>query len=298
MSGPAVTLIASPTGGCVVLDIELGSPTLMLAPVIYTTPITIKRYTGSLSSTPVTIYNNLPYTPTYIDAGDNLPNYLDFGTSYWYSVTDPTGTTVVGPIVPAPQLAVFSNYLDGLLLRLFSAGVSAIAVPPGFNAIRVLQAMPLTPASDATEFPFIVMNLDLEQQEELQIGEDVLFSLNNINILPLIITRRYSINILSHNAQERDFYKDSVLGVCYTMMIALNQAGQGFTYSIQASNTQAGDGLNMPGFYASIIMLEFTGQFNMTITTTIPPISQIDVDVTAYTGTVSGIPTEFQIVIT
>jgi hypothetical protein len=298
MAGPEVTLTPSPTGGCVLINITLGDPALMLVPTVYTTPITIQRYTGSLANPPTIILNNSTYTPVYLDAGDSLPNYLDFGTSYWYSVTDPTGTTVVGPIVPAPQLAVFSNYLDGLLFRLFSAGCSAIAVPANFNPIRVLQAMPLTPASDGTIFPFVVMNLDLEQQEETQIGENVLFSPNNINIIPLIIQRTYSINILSHNAQERDFYKDAMKGVIYTMMTALDQAGQGFSYRYQASNTQSGTDLNMPGFYASITMLEFTGQSNMTITTTLPPISQIDVDVTTYTGTVSGIPTEFQIVIT
>jgi hypothetical protein len=290
---PTATAAPSPTGGAIILNIELGVEIPIvnpprLNPVYYNTPITIQRYTGSLSNTPVTIYSGV-FTPVYIDVGDSLPKYLNFSTSYWYTITDPSGSYTVGPIIPAPELAVFSNYLDGVLFRLFSAGVSAIAVPSNFNPIRVEQAMPLTPGSDATKFPFVVMNLDLEQQDSLQIGEDVLFSQSNLNILPLNILRRYSINILSHSAQERDFYKDAVKGVIYTVMIALQQIGQNFVYDYQSSSTQVSEDLMMPGFYASTIMLEFTGLFNMTITTQLPLIEYIEPAITATTQIPSGI---------
>ena len=222
----------------------------------------------------------------FFDDGVAQPSYLDFTTTFFYAVTDPTGTTTTPSITPSPQLVVFSDYLDKLMFRMFSAGMSALAVPANFNAIRVLQALPLTMGSEATKFPFVVMNLDLEQQEHLQIGEDVDFSFTNLNIIPMIVMKRYSINILSHNAQERDFYKDSTIGVIITMMQSLTQIGQDFSYKWQASNTQESDGIFPGGFYASIIMLEMTGQFNVSMNTNYPIIEHIAPDISELTSNV------------
>jgi hypothetical protein len=262
MAGPTVTTSVVPTGGTIVLNITLGSPTLD----INTTSISISRYTGSLANTPVVVYDG-PNLLIYFDDGEMLPNYLDFNTEYFYAVTDPTGTTTTEAITPTPSVVVYSNYFDKLLFRLFSAGMNAIAVPAQYNAIRVLQALPLTMGSEATQFPFVVMNLDLEQQEHLQIGEDIDASFTNLNIIPMIIMKRYSINILSHNAQERDFYKDATIGVIMTMMQSFTEIGQDFSYNWQASNTQETAGNMSPGFYASVIMLEMTGQFNVSMDT-------------------------------
>lgn len=273
MAGPTVTYTVSPTGGAIVLNIQLGNSTLN----VYTTPITISRYAGSLAATPDVIYNNQVYTPVYFDAGDGLQTYLNFTIGYYYKVTDPTGTTTIGPILPSPQVTVFSNYLDGLLFKLFSAGINGVTVPHGFRPIKVLQAMPLSMGSEATNFPFVVMNLDLQQQDSLEIGENVLSNTqSNLNVLPTTVMRRYSINVVSHNAQERDFYKDSCIDVCYATMLSLINIGQGFTYDVQASNSQSSDGSMLPGFYVSVIMLEFIGQFNISVTTNLPFIESIN----------------------
>src|SRR5579863_1266236 len=187
MAGPTIETSVVPTGGTIVLDITLGVTNPPQDQ--YNTNITIQRYTGSLTATPVTIYSG-EYTPIFFDDGEMLPAYLDFATNYYYAITDPTGTTTTPAIVPSPSLLVYSNYLDKLMFRLFSAGMSALAVPAQYNAIRVLQALPLTMGSDATVFPFVVMNLDLEQQEHLQIGEDIDASFTNLNIIPMIIMKR------------------------------------------------------------------------------------------------------------
>lgn len=272
MAGPIVTTSVATTGGAIILNITLGNPALDVNSAL----ITIKRYANSLSATPITILNNGLYTPVYFDVGDGLETYLNFTTPYYYTVTDPTGTTTVGPITPAAQILVYSNYLDGMLFKLFSAGISAVAVPAQFNKINVLQALPLTMGSDGTIFPFIVMNLDLEQQEYLEIGENVESNIKSpLNTLPVVVTRIYSINVLSQNAQERDFYKDACLGVCFTLINSLLDIGQGFTYDIQASNTQATQSPQVPGFYCSTIMFEFTGQFNVTINDNLPRIEII-----------------------
>src|SRR5579863_10165040 len=267
-----VQAVQSPTGGAISLIIAL-DPSLNP----YTTAMTIKRYAGSLSATPITIYNENMAALMYVDAGDGLPSYLDFATPYWYTITDPSGTVTVGPVTPSAQLMVFSNYLDKLLFRLFSAGMSALAVPEGFNKIRVLENMPLTMASEATTFPFVVMNLDLEQQQEIQIGESVVNpGFTNLQVMPIIVHRVYSMSILSLNARERDFYKDACLSAWFTMRPVLTLIGQDLTLDWQATNTQtAGEDLKIPGFYESAIMLDMSCQFNVSLTTNYPIISSI-----------------------
>jgi hypothetical protein len=285
-----VTAVQSPTGGAVSLIIKL-DPSLNP----YSAAMTIQRYTGSLSNTPVTIYSGVA-TLIYIDAGDSLPAYLDFTTPYWYAVTDPSGTVVVGPITPTAQLIVWSNYLDKLLFRLFSAGMSALAVPEGFAKIRVLENMPLTMGSEATDFPFVVMNLDLEQQEEIQIGEAVVNpGLVNLQVIPYIVHRVYSMSVLSLNAKERDFYKDACLSAWLTMQSVLDLIGQNLTMNWQATNTQsAGEGLKIPGFYEAAIMLDLTGQFNVSLQTNYPIISSVAGTVSGYTATPTGGLTVFE----
>jgi hypothetical protein len=287
MAGPTVISSVVPTGGTIVLDITLGDPTFD----INNTNITILRYTGSLSNAPVQVYTG-PYLMIFFDDGVAQPSYLDFNTTFYYAVTDPTGTTTTPSITPTPQLVVFSDYLDKLMFRMFSAGMSALAVPADYNPIRVLNSLPLTMGSEATKFPFVVMNLDLEQQEHLQIGEDIDFSFTNLNIIPMIIMKRYSLNILSHNAMERDFYKDSAKGVILTMMQSLTQIGQDFSYNWQASNTQESAGIFPGGFYCSVVMLEMTGQFNVSMNTNYPVIDTIApviTDVASNVVLVSGI---------
>ena len=163
---PTVTATICPTGGAILLNITLGNTALNPN----STLMTIKRFTGSLSAPPTYLLTNQLCNLVYLDTGDGLPSYLDFQTSYYYTVTDPTGTTTIGPIIPTSQLSIFSDYMDGVFFRLFSAGISSVAVPAGFKKIRVLESLPLTPASDGSIFPFVVMNLDLEQQENTQIN--------------------------------------------------------------------------------------------------------------------------------
>lgn len=288
---PTITATVGATGGVVVLNILLSAGLDQNS-----ANITIQRYTGSLSNPPTTILNNSLYTPVFIDDGEALPAYLDFNTQYWYSITDSVGTATIGPISPGAQLVIFSSYLDKLLFRLFSAGVSALAVPQGFNKIRVLESLPLTMGSEATLFPFVVMNLDLEQQEYTQIGEDVDASETNIDVIPLIVFRRYSVCILSHNAKERDFYKDACMGVLYTAMRSvLADIGSDLTYSFQATNSQVSDDQKAPGFYECTIMVNLSGMFNLSVHTNYPLIEFIAPVITSTTATISGVTTIFSV---
>lgn len=275
---PGIQATISPTGGAILLDITLSEG---LDP--NTSNITLTRYAGSLSSTPVILINNGLYTPVYLDVGDYSPNYLDFSTSYYYVVQDSKGSAVVGPTIPATQLVIYDTYLDKTIFRLFAAGINSVSIPQGWRKIHVEQAMPLTWATEPV-FPFIVMNLDLEQQEYTQIGENVNFSLTNITTIPLIVYRRYSLSILSQDSAERDFYKDSCKVVLYSMMAVLRKIGFDVTYDFQAANSQATDDNKIPGFYECQIMLDITGPTNIVYETNYGIIESVVATVSAVTS--------------
>ena len=290
MAGPSISSFVSPTGGVIVLKIIPSTGVDLV-----NTPASLIRHEGSLVGSGVPIFSGAPLPLVYIDDGEKLPKYLDFGTTYFYTYTDPGGTVTTPGIVPSSQLQIFGGYLDKLIFRLFSAGMSSLAVPKGFNQIRVLESMPLSMGSAGTYFPFVVMNLDLEQQEAMQIGQNVEFYENNVNIMPLLVFRRYSLSILSHNAYERNFYKDAAIIVLQTMMFALHAIGQNVEFSFEATQNQVSDGVESPGFYEAVIMLDFTGQFNISFYTNYPIIESITPVITSSTYPTSGVYTVFTI---
>ena len=265
-----VSYFVSPTGGCIVLNIQYAESLN-----VYTTQISIDRYAGSLTSTATNLYSGVAQL-VYVDAGDSSPNYLDFSTPYYYKITDPLGTYTTGAITPSSQLNVVESYLDKLIFRLFSAGINAIVIPEGYNKIRVLEAMPLTFGSEATKFPFIVMNLDLEQQEETQIGQAVPSPTSSQYwTMPIVVYRRYSVSILSQNAEERNFYKDACKSVLYAAEITLNQIGDAVSYSFQVAQSQVSSGDKDPGFYLAEFMLDISGIYNVAMVSPIQFINTI-----------------------
>jgi hypothetical protein len=290
MAGPTVSSFVSPTGGVIVLRITPSNGV-----DLQNTPASITRYANSLSSSGTVLVSGAPLPLVYVDDGEQLPKYLDFNTTYYYTYTDPGGSFTTPGIVPSSQLQIFGGYLDRLIFRLFSAGMSSLAVPKGMNAIRVLENMPLSMGSAGTYFPFVVMNLDLEQQEAMQIGQDVEFYPTNVNIQPLLVFRRYSMSILSHNAYERNFYKDAAIVVLNTMMIPLHAIGQNVEYSFEISQNQVSDGTDQPGFYEAVMMIDMTGQFNISFYTDYPIIESITPVISATTYVTSGITTVFTI---
>ena len=269
-----ITFDVSPTGGCIVLEIML-DPTLDMN----TTNIVIQRYTGSLSATPQTLFSGL-YTdsPLVVDDGMQMSNHLDFGTTYFYTVTDPNGTVTTPGIVPASTLIVTPSYIDKLLFRLFTAGIKAVSTPAGVtpgSEIRVLQAMSL---AKGDVMPFIVMNLDLEQQREVPIGRAVVSTFGKIWTIPSIVFKQYSVWILTRSAVERDFYKDACIGVLLSIMTnVMERIGSNISYSYQAAQSQvvSPEPEFSPGFYEADVHLDIEGTFNISIEINQPLIESI-----------------------
>jgi hypothetical protein len=101
-------------------------------------------------------------------------------------------------------------------------------------------------------------------------------------------------SVLALNVRERDFYKDACLSAWFTMQPVLSLIGQDLVTDWQATNTQTADDLKIPGFYESAIMLELTGQFNISMQTQYPIISSIVGTVSGYTATRKGALTVFE----
>lgn len=281
--GPFILPTVASTGGIIALDITQ-SPGLN----VVTTPIALYR-TNQLTSSSTLIYSGL-MTPVYIDIGDGLPNYLDLVTPYSYTMIDPGGTYTTSGIVPSGYLNIFSTYIDKLMLRMFTAGLATITVPQGFKKVRVLQAMPLSMGSEGTIFPFIVMNLDLQQQDFLQIGQAITDDAStNLDVQSLIMFRRYSINMCSLNAFERDYYKDVILSIFYGGIVPiLNKIGEVTEIHAQAAQSQASSDNLQPGFYVSTIMVELEGIFNYSVDNNFGLIEFIDPDITSTVEFISG----------
>lgn len=262
---PKVCSSTVPTGGIVALQI---TPSSGVDQVSGTT--VIQRYTGSLLSSAVTIYSGTT-TAVFLDDGELLPDYLDFGTTYYYKVTDTGGTATTSGIVPKPAVIIFNSYIDKILFRAFSAGVNSLATiasGQGFGQIRVLEAMPLTASNES--LPFIVMNLDLEQQEHIQIGEAVVNSgFTNNFAMPSLHYRRYSISILTKSSIERDFYKNACIGIYYSIIPTLSLIGSDVSIDFSVAQSQvseAGQGM-APGFFEATLMIDLTGIFNTIVVT-------------------------------
>lgn len=132
--------------------------------------------------------------------------------------------------------------------------------------------------------PFIVVNLDIIQQTETQIGGDV-ENPDNDNVWTLFANakRVWRICVICQDAEERDFFRDTLLGVFRVLKAtALQPMGMDVSHSFQAvSYTSALEFEGrIPGFYAADLMLEIDGPLPAVVTTNYPVIEEIVSDPT------------------
>jgi hypothetical protein len=127
--------------------------------------------------------------------------------------------------------------------------------------------------------PFITVNVDLIQQTEVEIGEDFVSPTPDNNWTLFANARRiWRVTIMSQDAEERDFYRDSLLAVFRVLKAtAFGPLGLDVSHTFQAvsySSAQEWEGV-APGFYAADLMLEINGIFPAAVLTAYPVILQI-----------------------
>lgn len=291
MSGPVVNLSVIPTGGAVLLNMPG-----YLQPPSGVTSITIARASsGAFGVSPFTTFYDGPPVMNYVDCGDGTPMPLLPTMSYLWQVTDVTGTTQVGPAVPESSVISAPDALTQLLIRLLQGGINSLTLPPGFILPQITVKFP---QNGFQALPFIVVNLDLIQQTEVEIGEDVV-NPNPGNDWTLWVNakRVWRVTMLSADAEERDFYRDSLLMIFRVLKATVfTPIGYNVSHSFQANSytdVNEWEG-KTPGFYGADLMLELDGIFNTAVLTNFGTIREFFV--TSAIGPTGGTETvEFDI---
>jgi hypothetical protein len=236
-------------------------------------------------SEPVTLYNgpclanisnDPPMLMPFIDANDGNPLPLSQTSAYVYTFTTTNGSVTSPPIIPAVTIEVVPDPLVELLIKIITAGLKALRVPAGFtNKLEILHAMPI---NTMPPLPSVFINQDLMQQEEVGIGDSVDpdFHLNRYTV-SAIVSRRLNVTIATTTVQERGFYRDAAIAIWRSILGPfLTTIGQDVNQRFQAADTQNVEPDMQPGFYISELMFDFSGLFNVGVTTNYGIVRQID----------------------
>ncbi len=278
MALPTVNVTIIPTGGVVRLDM----PDYMQPPS-GVTQVTIGRAvsgsTGLSAFTP--IYSGAP-CPVFLDVGDGLPQPLDPLTDYIWQVTDSRGTTQTAATAPASSVTTVPDQLSQVLIRALQGALNSVVLPDGIPLPTVTTKMP---QGGWVAPPYIVVNLDLIQQTEVQIGEDLPNpDANNDWTLFANAKRVWRVTVFSRLAEERDFFRDYLLVVFRVLKAtAFGPIGLNVSHSFQAASytdTNEWDG-HSPGFYGADLMLEINGVFPTAVLTAYGTIKSISTVATA-----------------
>ena len=285
---PTVNLTPIPTGGAVRLDM----PDYLVPPSGVTNMVLSRAVSGATGlGTFTQLYSGAPQ-PLYFDLGDSLPGPLSPATAYVYQVADSTGTTQIGPVVPAPSLQPQADPLTQMFLRLLQAGISNLTLPPGFGTAP--QVTTKMPQGGLQALPLIVVNLDLIQQSEIGIGTNVVNpNAGNQWTIWVNATRVWRVSVLSQDVEERDFYRDALISIWQVLLATVfDQLAESVTRDVQAaSGTESSEWVGQtPGFYYADIMMHFDGVLNTTIITGYGLIEKFAVTVEAEGPGEIGVP--------
>lgn len=269
-----IVATAVPSGGLITLTIT-SAGTMTLSRAIYT---------GGSPGAYTQLYSG-PWIPFYVDCGDGLPEPLDPTVSYVYQLVDTNGTLVTAPVQATQTLLVQLDPLTTILIRAIEGAVNALVLPSGIKLATVYQAMPV---NGLPPLPMIAVNRNILQQEQIPIGQSAWAPDQDGNIvINAQASRAYQISILSYNGLERDFYSDALFGVltCFVGSV-LQPTGTDVSHKIQVSANQVVDPNQgkSPGFYYADFMFDFTGNLNITISTSYGYIEQIILTVVSPDG--------------
>jgi hypothetical protein len=266
----SIVVSAVPTGGAVVIEFPGYFP-----PAAQATQLTISRSVAG-SNVWTVIYQGPPIG-SFIDVGDGTPGPLDPNTAFLWKAEDYSGTAISNPIMPASTFISEPDQLTQILLRLLQGAINSMVLPNGVKRPVLTIRMP---TNGLQAMPFIVVNLDLIQQTEVGVGEDVPNPDNNNNWTLFANAKRlWRVSILSQDAEERDFYRDTLLAVFRVLKAAaFAPLGQNVTHTFQAasySSVKEYEGIS-PGFYCADLMFELDGLFPTAVLTNYQRIQQID----------------------
>jgi len=223
----------------------------------------------------------------YVDIGDGLPTPLLSGTSYSWNFTDPSGSVNVGPITPVNMMLIELEQLTAILMRSLQAAIDNATLPAGIERATVMHDMPL---NGFPAMPFISITLQVEEQEDIGIGQSVPYNIvtgteNQMWTTATIARKMWRVSIYSREVNTREFYRQAVLSTFEVMMPTIyTSLGQNVSHRFMVHTGQTVDDQKwqMPGFYYSDILLEITGTFNVNVQFNYPPVTGASVVVTGF----------------
>jgi hypothetical protein len=282
MSGSNLTAAVVPTGGAVLLQMSG-----YVAPTVTGMMSLTRAVQGTSGPGPFTTLYTGPLLAAWLDTGDALPAPLTAANGYVYQLSEvntlgqTTSTVQVGPLYPASAMASAPDGMTQILIRLLQGGMNNLALPPGIALPQVTSVMP---QGGWQSLPLIVLNLELIQQEQTQIGEDVMQpDVSNTWEIPCITKRMWRVTVLSKNATERDFFRDSLIAMFRVLKATVfAQLGQDVTHDFQAvSGTDVNEWEGKtPGFFYSDILMSLSGVSDTVVMTGYGIIKSFSVDIT------------------
>ncbi len=258
---PTLTATVPPCGGGVFMAITALSP------------MTLTRYAQSTNTT-VTLYSGT-MVPYYIDQGDGFTTNVEYlpNDTYTYTLSDSSGSVSSGPMTPSASLLVSPDQITGVIVKTIKSGINSLVLTqPGWIKPRVYHAMPL---SGTPQLPFITVTFDLLQQKSVPLGQQNMPEYNNTINISVTVERRYTIRTVTTSVDEREFYRDALIGLFESALFQpLQQLGQNISHSFQSVSFQ--DFEAEPGFYVSEMMWIMEGAYSITMTTDYGLIENLD----------------------
>jgi hypothetical protein len=301
VTGPPLVLSPLPTGGAALIAMY-GAEQGAFAPPSGVVSMTLSR---SAAGGPFTQIYAGPPLPYWVDVGDGPATSsqpLSAATAYVWQAVDSTGTTEVGPLTPAGSIATVPDALTQLLIRLLQAACDNALRPSGVK-VDPAQVTTRMPTGGWQANPFVVVNLDLFQQRDTAVGQDVETPLaDNQWTLPGWARRVWRISVFSPSADERDFYRDTILIAFRALKATLfSQIGSNIRHEYQATSGTTSDEWTGqgPGFFWADVMLDLEGVFDVTILTGFGLIERIDLTAEAATvGATGPVPVAVEVPLT
>jgi len=253
-----------PTGGAILLSLSNTGSSGVASGIALS-----RTDNGGTSWTP--LYSGL-LPDTYLDVGDGLATNLSTTGVYQYMISDvatPSVSALSASVTPSSQLTLIPDLTSETFRRLLQGAIQALVPPSGYKTPQLLFVMPL----DATpQLPFMVLNLDLAQQEEVPIGLGIAkenFAMEQLAADAGVASavwnvsgtqmRRYSLHIFSRNYLERDYWQDAMVGVLYGLQGILATANLNLTFSYQITQGAVSADEAQPGFYYAQVEIDTKG---------------------------------------
>ncbi len=291
---PSIYWQVSPTGGVVVLNLHsIADPatwSLSRSGVSYL-PTGVSGAIVSGSVGPVLLVSGAAQTiPFFVDIGDGTNTPLNPQTLYSYRFATAQGIAITDPISVSGAIVLEPDHLTRVLGRSLQAGLVSLVLPTNFTQRPTFSySMPVT---TQMRFPMVLLNLDLLQQESIPIGQGQPSQIvDNSYSVPAMAMRRYVVRVFATNVDERDFYRDAVIAIFNTILTPLlAKIGVNTSHRFQASNGQIVTDQMQPGAFYAEISLQFSGLYNVTVSTNFPIIGSVIGQATGAIGSIIADP--------